>query len=58
MEELAKKHSVRAVAVDLNDFRQELAMLKELRPGSCVGLVSISPGICGCRGDPPLNAGQ
>ena len=45
MEELAKKHSVRAVAVDLNDFGQELAMLKELRPGSCVGLVSISPGI-------------
>ena len=37
VEELAKKHSVRAVAVDLNDFRQELAMLKELRPGSCVG---------------------
>ena len=28
VEELAKKHSVRAVAVDLNDFRQELAMLK------------------------------
>ena len=46
MEELAK-HSVRAVAVDFNDFRQELAMLKELRPGSCVGLVSISPGILG-----------
>ena len=45
VEELAKKHSVRAVAVDLNDFRQELTMLKELRPGSCVGLVSISPGI-------------
>ena len=45
VEELAKQHSVRAVAVDLNDFRQELAMLKELRPGSCVGLVSISPGI-------------
>ena len=45
VEELAKKHRVRAVAVDLNDFRQELAMLKELRPGSCVGLVSISPGI-------------
>ena len=33
------------MAVDLNDFRMELAMLKELRPGSCVGLVSISPGI-------------
>ncbi len=36
---------MRAVAVDLNDFRHELAMLKELRAGSCVGLVSISPGI-------------
>ena len=45
IEKLAKKHGVRAVAVDLNDFRHELAMLKELRPGSCVGLVSISPGI-------------
>ena len=45
LEKLAKKRSVRAVAVDLNDFHQELAMLKELRPGSCVGLVSISPGI-------------
>ncbi len=45
LEELAKRHGVRAVAVDLNDFRQELAMLKELRPGSCVGIVSISPGI-------------
>ena len=45
LEELAKKHGVRAVAVDLNDFGQELAMLKELRPSSCVGLVSISPGI-------------
>ena len=44
VEELAKKHGVRAVAVDLNDFRQELAMLKGA-PGSCVGLVSISPGI-------------
>ena len=33
------------MAVDLNDFKQEMSMLKELRPGSCVGLVSISPGI-------------
>ena len=45
IEELAKKHGVRAVAVDLNDFKAELGMLKELRQGSCVGLVSISPGI-------------
>ena len=45
VEELTKEYSVRAVAVDLNDFQKELGMLKELRPGSCVGLVSISPGI-------------
>jgi GntR family transcriptional regulator len=45
VEELAKQHGVRAVAVDLNDFRHELNLLKELRAGSCVGLVSISPGI-------------
>jgi GntR family transcriptional regulator len=45
IEVIAKQHKVRAVAVDVNDFSQELAMLKELRAGSCVGLVSISPGI-------------
>jgi GntR family transcriptional regulator len=45
VEEIAKRHGVRAVPVDLNDFRQELEILKELGQGSCVGLVSISPGI-------------
>ncbi len=45
LEELAKKHGVRAIAVDLSDFNKELALLKELRSGSCVGIVSISPGI-------------
>ena len=45
LEELAKRHEVRAIAVDLSDFRNELTMLKELRAGSCVGIVSISPGI-------------
>ena len=45
IEELAKKHGVRAIAVDLSDFSKELSMLKELRSGSCVGIVSISPGI-------------
>ncbi|TGG94417.1 MAG: GntR family transcriptional regulator [Aphanocapsa feldmannii 277cV] len=45
VEQLARQHGVRAVAVDLNDFRDELTMLKQLRSGSCVGLVSISPGI-------------
>ncbi|MCP9810239.1 GntR family transcriptional regulator, partial [Cyanobium sp. HWJ4-Hawea] len=45
VEEIAKRNGVRAVPVDLNDFRHELDLLKELRAGSCVGLVSISPGI-------------
>ena len=45
LEELAKKHSVRAIAVDLSDFQNELTLLKELKQGSCVGIVSISPGI-------------
>ncbi|MFM8524533.1 MAG: GntR family transcriptional regulator [Cyanobacteriota bacterium] len=45
VEEIARRHGIRAIAVDLNDFRHELDLLKELRAGSCVGLVSISPGI-------------
>jgi GntR family transcriptional regulator len=45
LEELAKRHQVRAVAVDLSDFQKELNILKKLRSGSCVGIVSISPGI-------------
>jgi len=45
VEEIARRHGVRAVPVDLNDFRHELDLLKDLRAGSCVGLVSISPGI-------------
>lgn len=45
VEAIAKRHGVRAVPVDLNDFHQELNLLKELRAGSCVGLVSISPGV-------------
>jgi len=45
LEKLAKKYGVRAIAVDLSDFQKELKMLKELKPGSCVGIVSISPGL-------------
>jgi GntR family transcriptional regulator len=45
VEEVARRHGVRAVPVDLNDFRHELDLLKDLKAGSCVGLVSISPGI-------------
>ena len=45
LEQLAKKYGLRAIAVDLSDFAKELTMLKELKPGSCVGIVSISPGL-------------
>ena len=45
LEEMAKRHKVRAVAVDLSDFQKELTILNKLRSGSCVGIVSISPGI-------------
>ncbi len=45
LEKLAKQYGIRAIAVDLSDFQKELKMLKELKPGSCVGIVSISPGL-------------
>ena len=45
LEQLARKHCVRAIAVDLSDFQKELKIIKELKQGSCVGIVSISPGL-------------
>ena len=45
LEKIAKKYGIRAIAVDLSDFQKELKMLTELKPGSCVGIVSISPGL-------------
>ena len=45
LEKLAKKYKARAIAVDLSDFQKELKIIKELNPGSCVGIVSISPGL-------------
>ncbi len=45
LEKVAKQHEVRAIAVDLSDFQKELKILKELNAGSCVGIVSISPGL-------------
>jgi len=45
LEKVAKQYGVRAIAVDLSDFQKELKILKELNPGSCVGIVSISPGL-------------
>ncbi len=45
LEKLARKYGIRAIAVDLSDFQKELKMLTDLKPGSCVGIVSISPGL-------------
>ena len=45
LEKVAKQYGVRAITVDLSDFQKELQILKELNTGSCVGLVSISPGL-------------
>ena len=45
LEKLAKKYKVRAIAVDLSDFQKELKIIKEFKPGSCIGIVSISPGL-------------
>ena len=45
LEKIAKEHGVRAIAVDLSDFQKELKILKELKSGNCVGIVSISPGL-------------
>jgi len=45
LDKVAKQHGVRAIAVDLSDFQKELKILKELNAGSCVGIVSISPGL-------------
>ena len=45
LEKVAKKHGIRAIAVDLSDFQKELKILKELKAGNCVGIVSISPGL-------------
>ncbi|MDC3170772.1 GntR family transcriptional regulator [Prochlorococcus sp. AH-716-E13] len=45
LEKLAKKYRVRAIAVDLSNFQKELKIIKELKTDSCVGIVSISPGL-------------
>ena len=44
VEELAWRYGARFIAVDLNPFDAEWQLLKDLRNGSSVGLVSISSG--------------
>lgn len=35
----------RTIALDLYDYREELSFLSQQKEGSCIGIVSISPGI-------------
>ena len=45
VEETARIHQMRCLALDLNSFDSELHVIAQLRTDSCVGLVSISSGI-------------
>ncbi|PSN17616.1 GntR family transcriptional regulator [filamentous cyanobacterium CCP5] len=44
-EAIAAPKSVRVIAIDIYDYSKELALLKELPAGTCLGLVSLSSGI-------------
>jgi GntR family transcriptional regulator len=44
-EAIATPHAVRVIPVDIYDYSKELLMLSQLKTGTCVGLVSLSPGI-------------
>jgi GntR family transcriptional regulator len=44
-EAIAAPKSVRVIAVDIYDYKKELALLKDLPKGACLGLVSLSTGI-------------
>ncbi|MFM7470140.1 MAG: GntR family transcriptional regulator [Nodosilinea sp.] len=44
-EAIAAPKSVRVIAVDIYDYKKELAMLKQLPKGACLGIISLSTGI-------------
>lgn len=44
-EAIAAPKSVRVIPVDIYDYNKELGLLKELPPGTCLGMVSLSSGI-------------
>ncbi|MEB3312109.1 MAG: GntR family transcriptional regulator [Snowella sp.] len=44
-ESLAEPFGVRVIPVDIYDYNQELAMIKKLPKDTCLGVVSLSPGI-------------
>lgn len=44
-EAIAAPKSVRVIPVDIYDYNKELGLLKDLVPGTCLGMVSLSSGI-------------
>jgi GntR family transcriptional regulator len=44
-EAIAAPKSVRVIPVDIYDYNKELGLLKDLAPGTCLGMVSLSSGI-------------
>ena len=44
-EAIAAPKSVRVIPVDIYDFAQEIQLIKKLPKDSCLGIVSLSPGI-------------
>lgn len=44
-EAIAAPKSVRVIPIDIYDYNKELGLLKDLSPGTCLGMVSLSSGI-------------
>ncbi len=44
-EAIASPKSVRVIPVDVYDYTSEIQLLNQLKPGTCVGIVSLSPGL-------------
>lgn len=44
-EAIAQTHGIRVIPLDIHDHKPELAMIQSLGEDSCLGIVSISPGI-------------
>ncbi len=44
-EEIASPKAVRVIPVDVYDYTSEIQMLSQVKPGTCVGIVSLSPGL-------------
>ncbi len=44
-EAIASPKAVRVIPVDVYDYTSEIQLLSQLKPGTCVGIVSLSPGL-------------